>query len=105
MGKLKVFLKKNHCLPDKYRPMAYRNVLQLPIDPQRFREFETKGQHFSVEVMERKYPIDNNVLKQRFKEVVGLLAHWEPVMGQADFVPPIVFPFVCLLGQDTFLCF
>jgi hypothetical protein len=39
------------------------------------------------------------------KETMSLLAHWSPVLGVGESVPSIVFPFVCLFGEDSFMCF
>lgn len=36
---------------------------------------------------------------------MSLLTYWSPVLGQSQEIPTIVFPFVCLLGEDTFMCF
>ena len=36
---------------------------------------------------------------------MSLLAHWSPVLGVSESIPTVVFPFVCLFGEDTFLCF
>lgn len=55
--------------------------------------------------MEERYPIENGELAGKMREVVSLLTHWEGVMGVAEFVPAVVFPFVCLFGSDSFLCF
>jgi hypothetical protein len=33
LGKLKDFLRKHYALPDKYRPIAYRYALKLPVSP------------------------------------------------------------------------
>jgi len=27
-----------------------------------------------------------------------LLVNWQPIMGVADYIPSIVFPFICLFG-------
>jgi hypothetical protein len=43
--KLREFIRKHHFLPDKHRPMAYRYLLKLPINPQQFRILEQKGRH------------------------------------------------------------
>lgn len=37
LEQLKRFIVKNHALPDKYRPIAYRHALRLPISSQQFR--------------------------------------------------------------------
>ena len=37
LPKLKEFIRKNHALPDKHRPLAYRFLLKLPISARSFR--------------------------------------------------------------------
>lgn len=34
--KIKAFIRKNFIFPDKYRPIAYKNLLHLPISQQDF---------------------------------------------------------------------
>jgi hypothetical protein len=36
---------------------------------------------------------------------LSLLAHYHPVFAEADFIPTLIFPFVCLFANDHFLCF
>ncbi len=38
MEKLKEFVRKNHSLPDKHRPLAYRYLLKLPINSENYRK-------------------------------------------------------------------
>jgi hypothetical protein len=59
LPKLKQFLGKHHVLPDKYRPLAYRMALKLPVCPAGFRELERKGVSEMVGLMEERYPIEN----------------------------------------------
>jgi hypothetical protein len=37
LPKLKEFLRKHYCLPDKYRPLAYRQALKLPVSAENFK--------------------------------------------------------------------
>lgn len=37
--------------------------------------------------------------------MVSLLAYYSPVFAEAEFVPTLIFPFVCMFGNDQFLCF
>ena len=57
--KLKAFIRKNYIFPDKYRPLAYKNLLNLPISKSSFRELERKGRHSCVKMLDSKYPLDN----------------------------------------------
>ncbi len=81
LPKLKVFIKKHFFLPDKYRPIAYRFSLHLPISPSQFRELESKGPHPSTQLLSTNYPIPNQTLVQTMKQIMNLLAHWSGVMG------------------------
>jgi hypothetical protein len=39
------------------------------------------------------------------KDILSLLAHYHPVFAEAEKICEIIFPFVCLFGNDLFLCF
>jgi hypothetical protein len=105
LEKLQDFIRKHHCLPDKHRPLAYRYLLKLPISPQQFRALEQKGRHECAALLDAKYPLENRQLAEAMKDVLSLLAHYHPVFAEADFIPTVIFPFVCLFGNDYFLCF
>lgn len=96
---------KHHLLPDKYRPLAYLSLLKLPISPASFRNLESKGLHDCVQFLDSKYPLANQSLADKLKKIVSLLAHLHSIFSEAETVPSIVFPLVCLFGNDEFLCF
>ena len=75
-SKLKEFLRKHFAIPDKYRPIAYRYALKLPVCAEAFKHLERKGLHTSIELLESNYPLDNSFLAEKMKEVMSLLAHW-----------------------------
>lgn len=58
-----------------------------------------------MKLLDNKYPLDNLDLAEALKDVISLLAHYSPVLAESDLVAPLVFPFVCIFGQDTFFCF
>ena len=39
------------------------------------------------------------------KNVISYLAHVDPIFAEIQQLPQIVFPFICLFGQDEYLCF
>lgn len=57
--KLQVYIRKNFFFPDKYRPIAYKSLLNLPINKNMFRNLESKGRHPCVKMLESKYPLKN----------------------------------------------
>lgn len=67
LPKLKDFLRKHQTLPDKYRPIAYRMALNLPVSAAGFRELERKGCHKIVELIEEKYPIKDRYLSAKMR--------------------------------------
>lgn len=39
------------------------------------------------------------------KNLISLLAHADPIFAEIEQLPQIIFPFICLFGQDEYLCF
>jgi hypothetical protein len=39
------------------------------------------------------------------KDISSLLAHYSPVFAESDLTATLVFPFVCIFGEDRFFCF
>ena len=64
--KMKTYIRKNFDFPGKYRPLAYKNLLQ-------FLELERKGRHSCLKMLDHKYPLDNLVLSEAaMKDVISL---------------------------------
>lgn len=79
--KMKAFIRKNYILPDKYRPLAYKHLLGLPIAQTEFLELERKGRHPCIRLLDSKYPLDNLNLSEALKDIVSLLAHYSPIFA------------------------
>lgn len=102
---MKAFIRKNFYFPDKYRAVAYKNLLGLPISKKGFLELERKGRHSCIKMLDNKYPLDNKNLSEAMKDVLSLLAHYSPIFAESDLIPALIFPFVCIFGEDRFFCF
>ena len=61
--------------------MAYRYLLQLPISPEEFRKLESKGRHSCTDLLDSKYPLKNLKLRETMKDILSLLAHYNPVFA------------------------
>lgn len=103
--KLRNFIRKNHFFPDKYRPSAYKFLLGLPINQSDFRSLERKQKHECTELIAAKYPLQNQRLFESMQNIISLLGNYCPVFAESELIAPIVFPFVCLFGNDEFFCF
>lgn len=103
--KMKSYIRKNFIFPDKYRPLAYKNLLHLPISRSNFLELERKGRHACIKMLDHKYPLGSLVLSEAMKDILSLLAHYSPVFAESELIPTLVFPFVCIFGEDRFFCF
>lgn len=103
--KLKSFIRKNHIFPDKYRPSAYQYLLGLPINNHDFLTLERIKRHECTELLMEKYPLQNQRLFESMQNVMSLLANYSPIFAESDLIAPIVFPFVCIFGNDEFFCF
>lgn len=56
-------------------------------------------------MLDSKYPLDNLNLSEAMKDIISLLAHYSPIFAESDLIPTLVFPFVCIFGNDRFFCF
>lgn len=78
---MKSFIRKNYIFPDKYRPLAYKSLLHLPITKSGYRELERKGRHSCVKMLDSRYPLDNLSLAEAMKDILSLLAHYSPIFA------------------------
>jgi Rab-GTPase-TBC domain len=97
---LKKILYKFGEYPDKHRITIWKSLLKIPINQAHFDNLLRKGEHPSIELIQKQFPIKDDFLMQNFIKIMSALAFWCPILGETDFFPAIVFPFVKLGEND-----
>jgi Rab-GTPase-TBC domain len=95
---LRVFLKKYRVFPDKHRPLIWRHLLALPNNQEAYDNLCKMGTHERVSEFERHFPLSTHKLTSRMKRVLSSLAYHCSLLGDVQFVSPLVFPFIKLFG-------
>lgn len=59
-----------------------------------------KGIHESYENLYDKYPIQSRKIFSRLQELCSRVAHWAPILGDATYLPSLVFPIMLVFASD-----
>jgi hypothetical protein len=86
--------------PSRYRPIIYRFLLRFPENSDAFTDLAKRGTHPAYQDLYAKYPVQSKSIFTRLQNLCSQLAHWCPVLGDAPYLPAMVFPFVILFGND-----
>lgn len=60
----------------------------------------SRGVHPLFEELDERYPIPQRKLFNRLQNTCSQLAHWAPIVGEAPYLPAMVFPFLLIYGAD-----
>ena len=86
--------------PERYRLLIWGILLRLPKNEEAFNTIVAYGTHASCVDLYRKFPVKSQREFGHLEKVVSALAHWCPVLSEADFVACLVFPFVKVFARD-----
>ncbi|KAJ6641303.1 TBC1 domain family member 31 [Pseudolycoriella hygida] len=103
--RLQQILKEYLEYPSDYRPVIWKNYLQLPDNRNAFTDLIKKGYHPCVKNYDELYPLNDLSTHRNLKRVVSALAYWSKVFAQCDFIPKFVFPFVKEFDKNLIFCF
>eukprot|EP00658_Telonema_sp_P-2_P048122 TRINITY_DN36624_c0_g1_i1.p1 TRINITY_DN36624_c0_g1~~TRINITY_DN36624_c0_g1_i1.p1 ORF type:complete len:183 (-),score=29.01 TRINITY_DN36624_c0_g1_i1:131-679(-) len=99
MDKLRSMLGRYGSFPDRYRPLIWRFLLQLPekriCEPQ-FGRLVGRGPHPAVKTLMKPYPLPETKLRTLMYNSLSALAWHSPVFSAVHFIPNMLFPFVKL---------
>lgn len=98
--RLRSLIRLHGRLPASYRFTAWKYLLQLPGNASSFRDLVRKGPHpAAVASLAVRYPLRNCQLFRKLAVLNSVVAHWSSVLGEAEFVPAWLFPFVVVFQQ------
>ena len=103
MDKLRALLLRYGSYPDRYRPLIWRFLLQLPekrFTEAQFANLAAKGPHPAVRTLMAPFPLPETKLRNSLFNTLSALAWHSPVFSAVHFIPNIVFPFVKLFSSD-----
>ena len=103
--KLRAFVEAHGEFPPKYRNLIWRFLLQLPENVDAFAALRSRGSHAVFETLAQTYPIPDTILADRLQALCSQLVHWSPILGEAKFLPQLVFPLVAQFGHDDLSAF
>jgi hypothetical protein len=103
--KLRLIVREFGEFPVKYRCFIWRALLEVPQSAGAFQALVSKGVHQRAALLHSKFPITDAKLSRGLLRILSALAYWSPVLGECEFLPPLVFPFVKLFQNNHLLCF
>jgi hypothetical protein len=92
-SKLKRFLKRFGQFPDKFRPVIWRYLLQLPENNNACIALLGKGVHPAWKDLRDKYPLKSEKTFRTIERVISVLSFWSPLFSDMENLPTMVYPF------------
>ncbi|RNF22482.1 uncharacterized protein Tco025E_03082 [Trypanosoma conorhini] len=103
MTNLKRLLMGYGVFPEKYRPLTWRFLLQLPerrFTAPQYAQLLSKGTHRLVPSLMKPFPLANKKMRSAMESVLSILAWHVPFFAVIHFLPMIVYPFLQVYGDD-----
>ncbi|CAN0275311.1 unnamed protein product [Discosporangium mesarthrocarpum] len=98
---VQAFLRLRGGLPENYRISAWKTLLHLPANYERFAELVRLGPHsVALDGLQKRFPLRDRIVFRKVAVLMSALAHWSPLLSEVEFSPAWVFPFAVVFGQD-----
>eukprot|EP00826_Nyctotherus_ovalis_P008512 TRINITY_DN12208_c0_g1_i29.p1 TRINITY_DN12208_c0_g1~~TRINITY_DN12208_c0_g1_i29.p1 ORF type:complete len:827 (+),score=256.38 TRINITY_DN12208_c0_g1_i29:112-2592(+) len=104
-AKLLKMLQKYGEYPDKYRLVAWRYLLSLPLNKAAYEKLLSFGIHPAYRKLRQQHPIRSSKLFCRTQRLLSALAYWCPLLAEIDYLPAFVYPFAKVLEHDDLVLF
>ena len=91
--------------PEKYRPLIWRFILQLPGNSSAFIGLAGKGTHPCFVNAISSLPKLPKTVFSKVDTVVSALAYWSPLFAELSWLPHLVTPFAMVFKGDDLSCF
>jgi hypothetical protein len=104
VDKLRASLMRFGVFPERFRPLIWRFLLQLPdkhAAAPHYALLANRGIHPGVASLMKPFPLPDNRQRHVLERALSALAYQAPVFAVAHFVPSIAFPFVNVFGSDV----
>lgn len=103
MENLKGLLVRYGVFPDKYRPLIWRFLLQLPekrFTAPQYAQLLSKGMHDAVPCLVKPFPLTNKKERSAMESALSIFAWHLPMFSVINFLPMLVYPFLQVYGSD-----
>jgi hypothetical protein len=90
--------------PERHRFIIWKYLLSLPSNKEAFEYYNSKGIHPFYKSLEVQFPLKDQQLSRKLKQICSLISHWSQYIGNVYYLPNLLFPFVkSIKGDDLFL--
>ena len=108
--------KINHCkmkrilsvtgeYPEKFRPLIWRFMLQLPNNVDSFAGLYSRGTHPSLVNCFQRFSKTSQNEFSRTERITSALCYWSSLLSQVEYLHELVSPFVAVYPGDDLSCF
>lgn len=103
---LKKILQVKFEYPEKFRPLIWRFLLQLPSNTDNFAGLYSRGTHPDLASFFQNFKkkISQNEFS-RTERVASALCYWSPLLSKVEYIGEIVNPFIKIYPGDDISCF
>ena len=96
---------RHYSFPNEHRVIIWRYLFRLPMNEEAYSLYAQQPTHPSIKSLQKTLPIRYSVLSNRLMRLLSSIIYWHPPLGECDWLPGLVFPFLRLFERDSIVSF
>ena len=98
-------LNKKLSFPEEHRDIMWRFLLRLPLNHEQYMTLSSQPIHPLIRTLPNSLPIKFSVVSHRLMRLLSALVYWHPPLAECDWLPSLIYPFLCIFGRDKIVTF
>ena len=95
----------HHKFPSEHRVVVWRYLFRLPMNKKQYTLFASQQRHPSIQALSLNLPVRYQIISNRLMRLLSALTYWHPPLGECDWLPGLVFPFLRIFERDSLISF
>lgn len=103
--KLRNMLEEFGQYPESYRAKIWEKLLGLPNNKSLYNALINHQTKIPIADFEKTYPLESRTALKNLKKLFSNLVNWSSFLGEVDYLPMFIFPFVKVFKDSPIACF
>ena len=96
---------RHYHYPEEHRVVIWRYLFRLPMNEKKYALYSTQPVHPSIRNLPITLPVRYSMIANRLTRILSSLCYWHPPLGECDWLPALVFPFLRIFERDSVISF
>ena len=102
---LVAIISNHHRFPSEHRVVVWRYLFKLPMNKKQYTLFASQQRHPAIRALALNLPVRYQIISNRLMRLLSVLTYWHPPLGECDWLPGLVFPFLRIFERDSLISF